>query len=192
MERSGLGASTDEARDALSAGRREVDVCTDLAWRTGDPRAAALATCLALGIAHAEAERRLAEPEVASLFEEFGAGEEEDVAVFLDAAFVFVVDRELDAHQRRIRDLLGAAVRAYGKGIPSGLGASLWRLCRTGELARAYLLLASDRRRVRDDGDPAAYWAALVAAGNLLPDGDGIGEAREHCHRMAELHPGER
>jgi hypothetical protein len=183
---------TDEARDALRAGRREVEVCTDLARRTGEPRAAALATCLALGIPHAEGERRLGEARVASLFEEFGAGEEEDIAVFLDAAFVFVVDREPDAHERRIRDLLGTAVRAYGRGIPGGLGAGLWRLFRTGELDRAYLLLASERRRIRDDGDPAAYWAALFAAGNLLPDGDGIEEAREHCRRMAELHPGER
>ncbi|GGP85522.1 hypothetical protein GCM10010266_04750 [Streptomyces griseomycini] len=187
MGRTDADALVDRARDALHAGGEEADVCAGLARDTGDPRAAALATCLALGVPRAEAERRLATQEAAAAFAELGPGDEEALALVLQAGGAFVVDRRLDAHEQRIRDLLGAAVTAYGAGLPSGLAVSLWRWLRAGELARAYLQLA--RREARADGSPSAYWAALVTAGELLPDGDGIDEAREHCRRMAKRCP---
>ncbi|CAL9447782.1 hypothetical protein SUDANB176_02377 [Streptomyces sp. enrichment culture] len=189
MGRTDPDALVGRARDALRAGGEEADVCAGLARDTGDPRAAALATCLALGIPRAEAGRRLTTEEAAAAFDELGPGEEEALALMLRAEGAFVVDRELDAHEQRIRDLLGAACTAYG-GLPSGLAVSLGLWFRAGELTRAYLQLASPRRKVRADGSPSAYWAALAAAGELLPDGDdGIDEAREHCRRMAERWP---
>ncbi|MFD7705201.1 hypothetical protein [Streptomyces caelestis] len=188
MGRTDLDTLVDRARDALHAGGEETGVCAGLLRDAGDPRAAALATCLALGITRTEAERRPATEEATGAFDELGPGDEEVLALLLQAGGVFVVDRRLDAHEQRIRDLLDAARTAYGAGLPSGFAVSLSRWFRAGELARAHRGLAS-RQRVGEDGDPAAYWAALVAAGELLPDGDGTEEARERCRRMAERHP---
>jgi hypothetical protein len=166
----------------------------ELVRQGGDPRAAAVATCLGLGIAREEAERRVRDAE--SLFADLGPEEEEELALFLDLSHVFVVDRELDAREQEIRDLLGRAAGAMG-GIRSGLGNSLHRWLRTGELARAYLSLAKGNQ-VRATGDPSVYWSALVAVGDLLLDGgdgadrgehEGLDEARAHCRRMTAQHP---
>ncbi|GHF70545.1 hypothetical protein [Streptomyces griseosporeus] len=183
-----MEALVEWARDALRGGTDEVGVCVDLTRQTGDVRTAALATCLALGLAREEAERRLDADEAALLVAECVPGDEEGVVLLLQAGGLFVVDRRLGPREERVRELLGAAIAAYGRGVPSGFAVSLSRWLRGGQLSRAYLQLASDRRRVRADGDPAAYWAALVEAGELLPDGDGIEPARAHCRRMAAQH----
>ncbi|MFF9620454.1 hypothetical protein [Streptomyces griseosporeus] len=190
MSHTGLEALVDRARDALRGGTDAGGVCAALTRETGDVRTAALATCLALGLAREEAERRLDDEEAALLVAECLPGDEEGVVLLLEAGGLFVVDRRLGPREERVRELLGAAIAAYGRGVPSGFAVSLSRWLRGGQLSRAYLQLASDRRQVRADGDPAAYWAALVEAGELLPDGDGdvIAQARAHCRRMAAQH----
>ncbi|WP_327180923.1 hypothetical protein [Streptomyces sp. NBC_01334] len=155
-----------------------------------DPRAAVVSICVGLGIPPAEAERRVRDAE--PLFADLGPEEEEALALFLDLSFVFVVDRRPDAREEEIRDLLGRAVGAMGA-VRSGLGHSLHRWLRTGELTRSYLALAGGNQ-VKATGDPSAYWSALVAAGELLPVGRdggeqaGIEAARAHCRRMAAQH----
>ncbi|MFF4831579.1 hypothetical protein [Streptomyces sp. NPDC001315] len=67
----------------------------------------------------------------------------------------------------------------------SGLGNSLHRWLRTGELTWAYLSLAKGDP-VRAIGDPFAYGAALVVAGDLLADGgevQEVDEARAHFRK---------
>ncbi|MET8975946.1 hypothetical protein ABZX85_10020 [Streptomyces sp. NPDC004539] len=138
-----------------------------------EPRATALAICTRLGIPRAEAESRLRAAD--ALFTESGPGSEPDLALFLDTGHVFVVDRPLDERETEIRDLLVRATGAMGR-VPSGLAHSLGRWWRTGELTRAFLVLA---RREQVRGDAGAYWSALAAAGELLlgSAGDGVGEA---------------
>ncbi|MFE6826524.1 hypothetical protein [Streptomyces sp. NPDC057690] len=101
-------------------------------------------------------------------------------------------DRRLDAREQEIHDLLGRAVGAMGA-VRSGLGHSLHRWLRTGELTRSYLSLARGDQ-VKATGDPSVHWSALVAAGELLavgPDGgerEGLAQARAHCRGMAAKH----
>nr|WP_216377795.1 hypothetical protein [Streptomyces asoensis] len=169
----------------------EAKAFEELVRQGGDPRAAAVTIFVGLGIAREEAERRVREAE--PLFSDLEPEEEETLALFLDRSHVFVVDRRLDAREREIRALLGRAVGAMGA-VRSGLGHSLHRWLRTGDLARAYLSLAKGNQ-VTATGDPSVYWSALVAAGDLLPVGQGGGEregleeARAHCRRMAAQHP---
>ena len=162
----------------------EAKAFEELARQGGDPRVAAVEFCLGLGIARDEAEKRLRELD--PFFAEVGPGEEDVLALLLDLGDLFVVDRPLDACQSEIRDLLARAAGAMGKGIPSGLARSLGRWFRTGELNRAFLVLAAEHRQVRPGGNPLVHWSALAAAGDLLPgDDEETQRARDHCRRTA-------
>ncbi|MEV5899695.1 hypothetical protein [Streptomyces sp. NPDC052127] len=168
----------------------EAKAFEELVRRGGDPRAAAVSVCVGLGIPTAEAHRRVRDAE--PLFADLAPEEEEVLALFLDLSDVFVVDRRLDAREQEIHDLLGRAVGAMGA-VRSGLGHSLHRWLRTGELTRSYLSLARGDQ-VKATGDPSVYWSALVAAGELLAVGQDGGEqeslaqAGAHCRRMAAQH----
>ncbi|MEU9377843.1 hypothetical protein AB0D94_29350 [Streptomyces sp. NPDC048255] len=171
-----------DARDMLAAGRDEEEVFAALASRTNDWGASALAVCLALGVPRTDAEARIREAR--PLFEEFMVGEEDLVASVLAFGHVFVVDRVLDAHHERIRDLLGTAACARG-GFHGGLLA--W--FRSGELTKIFLFFA--KTRFRDGrGSPPEFWAAMVTAGELLATEDGPDQAEvaaglEHCRAQA-------
>ncbi|MCX5375057.1 hypothetical protein [Streptomyces sp. NBC_00091] len=64
-----------ETREMLAIGWNEEDVFAELAARTGDWGASALAVCLALGVPRTDAEARIRE--LRPLFEEFVVGEHE-------------------------------------------------------------------------------------------------------------------
>ncbi|MFD4156911.1 hypothetical protein ACFWR4_29725 [Streptomyces hydrogenans] len=159
------GALVREAREGLAAGRSAQEVFARSAVRTGDRGLAVWAVCVASGVPRADAEARVSEVE--PLFSEFGAGEEEDLALALAFGHVFLVDRVLEEHEERVRDLLGTAVGARG-----GCPGSLFARFRTGELTKIFLHLA--RTRFRDGrGSPPDFWAAMTAAGELLAGRDG-------------------
>ncbi|MFG3029329.1 hypothetical protein ACGFZJ_12585 [Streptomyces sp. NPDC048253] len=166
----------------------EAKAFEELVRQGGDPRAAAVSVCVGLGIPPAEAHRRVRDAE--PLFADLGPDEEETLALFLDLSYVFVVDRRLDAREQEIHDLLGRTVGAMGA-VRSGLGHSLHRWLRTGELTRSYLSLARGNQ-VKATGDPSVYWSALVAAGELLGHDGGeqesLAQARAHCRCMAAQH----
>ncbi|GHE24861.1 hypothetical protein CP980_06930 [Streptomyces vinaceus] len=171
-----------EAREMLAAGQGTEEVFAELAARTGDWDACALARCLALGVSRPDAEARI--HEARPLFHEFEAGEEDIVTMLLARGHVFVVDRVLDGRGERIRDLLWTAACARG-GFPGGM--ILW--FRTGELTKIFLLFA--QTRVRDGrGSPPEFWATMVTAGELLATEDGSGQAEvtaglEHSRAQA-------
>ncbi|MFD6934712.1 hypothetical protein ACFWAP_00960 [Streptomyces goshikiensis] len=96
-----------EAREMLAAGQSEEEVFAELAARTGDWDACALALCPALGVPRPDAEARIREAR--PLFDEFEAGEEDVVAMLLACGHVFVVDRVLDGRGERIREMLWTA-----------------------------------------------------------------------------------
>ncbi|MEV7618304.1 hypothetical protein [Streptomyces sp. NPDC089799] len=79
-----------EAREMLAAGQSKEEVFAELAARTGDWDACALALCLALGVSRPDAEARI--HETRPLFDEFEAGEEDIVAMLLACGHVFVVE----------------------------------------------------------------------------------------------------
>ncbi|MEV7442703.1 hypothetical protein AB0O22_16360 [Streptomyces sp. NPDC091204] len=171
-----------EAREMLATGRDEEEVFAELAARTSDWGISPLAVCLALGVPGTDAEARIREAR--PLFDEFEVGEEDLVAMFLACGHVFVVDRVLDGHGERIRDLLWAAACARG-GLPGGM--IPW--FRTGELTKIFLLFA--QTRFRDGrGSPPEFWAAMVTAGELLATEDGPDRAEvtaglERCRAQA-------
>ncbi|MCX5403705.1 hypothetical protein OHA37_07385 [Streptomyces sp. NBC_00335] len=78
-----------EARAMLAAGQGEEEVFAELAARTGDWDACALALCLALGVPRPDAEARIHEER--PLFDEFEAGEEDIVAMLLACGHTSVV-----------------------------------------------------------------------------------------------------
>ncbi|MCX5294962.1 hypothetical protein OG898_00445 [Streptomyces sp. NBC_00193] len=171
-----------QAREMLATGKGEEEVFAELAARTGEWDACALALCLALGVPEPDAEARIREAR--PLFDEFEVGEEDLVAMFLACGHVFVVDRVLDGRGERIRDLLWTAACARG-GFPGGM--IPW--FRTGELTKIFLLFAKTRFR-NGRGSPPEFWAAMVAAGELLATEDGPDEAEvtaglEHCRAQA-------
>ncbi|MCX5155806.1 hypothetical protein OG914_17635 [Streptomyces sp. NBC_00291] len=171
-----------EAREMLAAGQGEEEVFAELAARTGDWDACALALCLALGVSRPDAEARI--HEARPLFDEFEAGEEDIVAMLLACGHVFVVDQVLDGRGERIRNLLWTAACARG-GFPGGM--IPW--FRTGELTKIFLLFA--QTRFRDGrGTPPEFWAAMVTAGELLatedsPDQAEVTAGLEHCRAQA-------
>ncbi|MGW9374491.1 hypothetical protein ACWGVR_31305 [Streptomyces xanthophaeus] len=171
-----------EAREMLVTGRNEEEVFAELAARTSDWGASALAVCLALGVPRPDAEVRI--HEVRPLFDEFEVGEEDLVAMFLAVGHVFVVDRVLDGRGERIRDLLWTAACARG-GFPGGM--IPW--FRTGELTKLFLFFT--QTRLRDGrGSPHEFWAAMVTAGELLATEDGPDQAEvtaglEHSRAQA-------
>ncbi|MFF5444003.1 hypothetical protein [Streptomyces sp. NPDC012888] len=178
----GEGSLVLKAREMLATGRDEEEVFAELAARTSDWDISALAVCLALGVPRTDAEARIREAR--PLFDEFEVGEEDLVAMFLACGHVFVVDRVLDAHGERIRDLLWAAACAHG-GFPGGM--IPW--FRTGELTKIFLLFA--QTRFRDGrGSPPEFWAAMITAGELLATEDSPDQAKvtaelEHCRAQA-------
>ncbi|MFC9429831.1 hypothetical protein [Streptomyces sp. NPDC056987] len=186
------GADTDgwlvgEARTKLEAGATAVEVFAALAERTADWHATALAVCLALGIPATEVERRLDE-EFAGLCEEFRPGEETECAGLLEMTGLFDVPRTLDPQGEEVKRLLQTAISALGR-LRSGHAFSLSRQLRTGQLTRAFLSLARVGPRP-GHGSASDYWAALVAAGELLLSGDsegraGVEEALEDCRQHA-------
>lgn len=176
------GALVLEAQEMLAAGQSDEEVFAELAARTGNWGVCVLAVCLALGVPRTDAEARLREVE--PLFSDFAVGEEEDLAYFLRFGHVFIVDRVLEEHEERIRDLLGTAAGARG-GYPAGLLA--W--FRAGELTKIFLYFA--KTRFRDGrGSPPEFWAAMTAAGELLasqdrPDHEEVTAGLERCRTQA-------
>ncbi|MFC8430460.1 hypothetical protein [Streptomyces sp. NPDC057253] len=176
------GALVLEAREMLAAGRSDEEVFAELAARTGDWGVCVLAVCVALGVPRTDAEARLREVE--PLFSDFAAGEEEYVAFVFRFGRVFIVDRVLEEHEERIRDLLATAAGARG-GCPAG--PLTW--FRTGELTKLFLYFA--KTRFRDGrGSPPEFWAAMTAAGELLaeqdrPDHEEVSAGLERCRMKA-------
>ncbi|MER8091859.1 hypothetical protein [Streptomyces goshikiensis] len=171
-----------DARTMLGAGRDAEEVFTELAVRTGDWGACALAVCLALGVPHTDAEARIRE--VHPLFEEFAAGEEDFAALLLACGQVFIVDRVLDDRGERIRDLLWVAA-----GARWGYPGSLLGWFRGGELTKLFLFFAKTEFRGRR-GSPTDFWAAMVTAGELLagedgPDQEEVTVELERCRAQA-------
>ncbi|MGW6979130.1 hypothetical protein ACWGE1_06725 [Streptomyces sp. NPDC054932] len=171
-----------EAREMLATGQDEEEVFAELAARTGEWDACALALCLALEVPRPDAEARIREAR--PLFDEFEAGEEDVVAMLLTCGHVFVVDRVLDGHGERIRELLWTAACARG-GFPGGM--IPW--FRTGELTKIFLLFAQTRFR-NGRGSPPEFWAAMVTTGELLATEDGPDQADvtaglERCRAQA-------
>ncbi|MFD3937094.1 hypothetical protein ACFWSF_03295 [Streptomyces sp. NPDC058611] len=72
-----------EAREMLATGQGEEEVFAELAARTGEWDACALALCLALGVPRPDAEVWIRE--VRPLFDEFEVGEEDLVGMFSPA-----------------------------------------------------------------------------------------------------------
>jgi hypothetical protein len=176
-----------EARRKLRAGATAVGVFAELAERTADWHASALAVCLALGIPDCEAKRQLREGP-AELYRRFHPGEETECGELLEMIGVFDVRRPLDAHGEEIRRFLEAAISAMGD-LRSGHALGLSRRLVTGQLTSAFLSLARVGPRPHR-GSAAEYWAALVAAGELLDPGDSEGgrnveEALDDCRRHA-------
>ncbi|MFE6183960.1 hypothetical protein ACFQ6U_05940 [Streptomyces sp. NPDC056465] len=171
-----------EAKKMLAAGHSDEEVFAELAARTGTRGVCLLAVCLALGVPRTDAEARLREVE--PLFADFAVGEEEDLAFFLTFGHIFIVDRVLDEHEERIRDLLGTAAGAHG-GYPGGLLG--W--FRTGELTKIFLYFS--KTRFRDGrGSPHDFWAAMNAAGELLAGQDRteheeVAAALQRCRTQA-------
>ncbi|MEV6581858.1 hypothetical protein AB0M92_27260 [Streptomyces sp. NPDC051582] len=171
-----------EARAMLAVGRNAEEVFVALAARSCGWGASALVMCLALGVPRTDAEARIREAR--PLFEEFAVGEDDLVASVMAFVDVFVVDGVLDAHQERIRDLLGTAAGARG-----GFPGSLLAWFRSGELTNLFVYFA--KTRFRDGrGSPPDFWAAMVAAGELLVTEDGPDRAEvtaglEHCRAPA-------
>ncbi|MBD0672517.1 hypothetical protein [Streptomyces sp. CBMA156] len=178
----GEDALVPEAQEMLAAGRSEEGIFAELAARTGELGTCAMAVCLALGVPRSDAQARLREVE--PLFAEFSVGEEQLVATLLTMGHVFIVDRVLDEHDERIRNLLGTAAGARG-----GCPGSLLGWFRAGELTKIFLYFA--RTRFRDGrGSPPDFWAAMTAAGELLVSKDGSDRAEvmaglEHCRTQA-------
>ncbi|MFJ7271613.1 hypothetical protein ACIQV3_34065 [Streptomyces sp. NPDC099050] len=126
-----------EAREMPAAGQGKEEVFAELAARTGDWDACALALCLTLGVSRPDAEARI--HEARPLFDEFAAGEEDIVAMLLACGHVFAVDQVLDGRGERIRNLLWTAACARG-GFPGGM--IPW--FRTEKLTKIFLLFAAD------------------------------------------------
>ncbi|MET9881439.1 hypothetical protein ABZZ36_43760 [Actinacidiphila glaucinigra] len=171
-----------DAREALAAGQSAEEVFAELAARTDEWGVCLLAVCLALGVPRMDAKARLREVE--PLFAEFAVGEEELVAAVVTMGDVFIVDRVLDEEEEHIRDLLGTAAGASG-----GFPGSLLAWFRTGELTKIFLYFALPRFRA-GRGSAPDFWAAMVAAGELLASRGGPERAEvtaglERCRTLA-------
>ncbi|MFC8716691.1 hypothetical protein [Kitasatospora sp. NPDC057198] len=177
------GSGVDEslvaaARERLRAGAAPSAVCGKLAARTPRWSEAAVAVGVARGTAEAELRERLAGYEQAQ--DEFHPGEEEDYGHLLEMCGVFDVPERLDEREEEIAGHLRAAWDAMG-GLGSGYAISLSRRFVKGELSSAFRMLARFGPR-QDRGRPAEFWAAMVAAGELLDSADG--DERETVARV--------
>ncbi|WP_171164258.1 hypothetical protein [Streptomyces sp. I05A-00742] len=173
------------ARERLRAGAAPAGVCGELAARTPRWGDAALAVGLALGIAEPEMSRRLRD-ERERVHGGFRPGEEELYGELLETTGVFDVPKRLDGRETAIVEHLWAATRAMG-GVASRVGLGLSRSFATGEVASAFRLLTRVGPRAAHSR-PADFWAALVAAGELLGPADGdehgaVTQALDECRR---------
>ncbi|MFF7215517.1 hypothetical protein ACFZAU_34100 [Streptomyces sp. NPDC008238] len=196
MEHAGTGggqAWVTAARERLRAGAAPAAVCGELAARTPRWSDSALAVGLALGIAEPELLRRL-HGEPGRLQEQFRAGEERWYGELMAAIGVFDVPRPLDERESAVAGHLRDAIRAMG-GVASGAALGLSRGFVRGELTGVFRSLARLGPRAAGGGRPRAFWAALVAAGELLDQGpddkDGLARTLEQCGRRLADHTGD-
>ncbi|MEU2392728.1 hypothetical protein [Streptomyces sp. NPDC007369] len=170
------------ARRLLAEGQGPVGVFAGLAVRSGDRNAAVRAVCRALGVPDARVQEQLGR--TAELFAEFGPDEEESLGELLELLGVFDVPRTLDEREQEVLRLLKTAGGALG-GIRGGVFHGLSRSFLKGELTAAFLMLA--RQPIRQPrGNPAKFWAALAAAGALLPPPADPGTAAQVAQVLAE------
>ncbi|MER7769972.1 hypothetical protein [Kitasatospora sp. NPDC096140] len=177
------------AQHALARGATPAQAYALLARRTRQPLPSARAVCLALSIPLAEATTRLGDC-YGSLLANPRPGSEADTGELLEALGVFDVPAALTDTDRAVIDLFLTAIDAMG-GIRPGHQHGLDRWFTTGNLTAAYLSLAAAQPLPRT-GDPARYWAALVAARELLATAPGpdtrIKLALAHCRTRAAAH----
>ncbi|MET8543059.1 hypothetical protein ABZW03_20760 [Kitasatospora sp. NPDC004799] len=177
------------ARHTLSRGATPAATYALIARLGHQPLPVARAVCLALAIPPAEATRRLADCYDALLADP-RPDSEADTGELLEALGVFDVPVPLDATGLAVVDHFLTAVDAMG-GIRPGHQHGLQRWFTTGNLTAAYLSLAAAQPLPRT-GDPARYWTALTAAGELLAAGPApdarIKYALTHCRTQAAAH----
>ena len=135
-----------------------------------DVRAAALATCVALGIPRTEAEQRLALDD--EVF--WGSGDGRVAALFADAAEcaellryrgTFDVHLEFDVGQARVAALLAAAISEISP-LGSGYANTVGRMIGTGRFTDALVLLSNHRFGRRPSS--AEFWRSLVNAAEAM------------------------
>ncbi|MET8541645.1 hypothetical protein ABZW03_13475 [Kitasatospora sp. NPDC004799] len=174
------------ARHTLSRGATPAATYALLARLGHQPLPTARAVCLALDIPLAETTRRLADCYDALLADP-RPNAEADTGELLEALGVFDIPKSLTDTELAVVDHFLTAVDAMG-GIRPGHQHGLTRWFTTGNLTAAYLSLAAAHPLPRT-GDPARYWTALVAAGELLattlPSDRRITYALTHCRARA-------
>ncbi|MFE6053210.1 hypothetical protein ACFQ6N_20820 [Kitasatospora sp. NPDC056446] len=153
------------ARHALARGHTPAATYALLARRSRRPLPSARAVCLALGVPLADAARRLDDCHDALLADPRPSSET-DTGELLEALGVFDVPKPLTPTELAVVAQFLTAVDAMG-GIRPGHRHGLDRWFTTGNLTAAYLSLVAAQPMPRT-GDPAAYWTALVSAGELL------------------------
>ncbi|WP_224282569.1 hypothetical protein [Streptomyces sp. LS1784] len=177
------------ARHTLSRGATPAATYALLARLGHQPLTCARAVCHALDIPAAETTLRLADCHDALLADP-RPDSETDTGELLEALGVFDIPKPLNPTELAVVDLFLVAIDAIG-GIRPGHQHGLTRWFTTGNLTAAYLSLAATQPLPRT-GDPARYWTALVAAGELLtttPNPDTrIKYALAHCRTQAASH----
>jgi hypothetical protein len=161
----------DDAQRHLTEDADPCQVFQRLADGGASFRSAALATCIALGIARSEAEQQLKldDDEFWGVDSDVGSSPFSDAAECADVLEQLgAFDRriESDADQRRAGQLLGTAV-SHLLPLGSGYVFRLSRLLRTGRLQEALVLLSQPEQWGRHP-DTTAYWTALVQASEVL------------------------
>lgn len=146
----------------------------------------ALAVCVAVGIPRAEADQRLGSRDLADWNvdgdEQMSRGDcVSSLADFLAAVGTFDLPVELSGDQRRIADLLAAAITEIGA-IRSGHALSYHLAVRRGRLDEALVMLSCPERMGREV-DTKTYWGRLVEAAEMFgSDGDAeYVEAVQRC-----------
>jgi hypothetical protein len=140
---------------------------------------------MALGIAESELLRRLpGEPE--QVQDDFRPGEETPYGELMESVGLFDVPKQLDEREQVIAEHLRTAMRAMG-GVASGVGLGLSRRFVRGEPASAFHSLTRLGPRATR-GRSTDFWAARVAAGELLDPADGddrdaVAQALAECRR---------
>ncbi|MER7580664.1 hypothetical protein [Kitasatospora sp. NPDC097691] len=182
--------SVEEVRERLEAGESPGTVCGELAVGRARWWEAALVVGRALGLPEAELARRVSsDPDSAQA--ELRPGEEEFYGDLLAAIGVFDVPKQLDEREQVVMEHLRAALGAMG-GIGGGHYVGLARRLVRGESASAFLTLVRFGPRA-GRGRPQEFWAALLAAGDLLDPADGdergtVAEALVSCRsRLSEF-----
>ncbi|MGW2252981.1 hypothetical protein ACWCXH_22670 [Kitasatospora sp. NPDC001660] len=178
------------ARHLFDTGSTPADAYASLARRTREPAASARAVCLALGISPTETTRRIDEY-FDALLADPRPNSEADTGEVLEALGVFDVPKPLDAHDLAVVDQFLFAIDALGV-IRAGHQHGIARWFVTGNLTAVFLSLAATQPRP-GVGDPAHYWSALVAAGELLasrtPPDPRIKPALTRCRERANTTP---